>query len=276
MALHLLLRVRRRGAHGAAYRRATLSVLRVSRRSVARGGVATDAAGGAAIRRTIAVSRMCRCTSCMVPRSTADAVRGTVTCVVVGVWSTLVPSSELPHKFGYYAVVAVFLLGLRFGVRAIGMFFVACVALGIANATARTPCGLNHYQCGFDAAEPFLIFGYLIFPTIAGALVSGVFRLSGTVAPRTLRRTHDPPHEQRMLSLGPTASIALGAAATAFAGFAALPLSGAPLFLPSIAACVAFGLAPSSVESASLPESDSLPAPSGRAEPWWPRENSYR
>ena len=42
-----------------------------------------------------------------------------------------------------------------------------------------------------------------------------------------------------------TVSVALAAAGAAFLAFALLPLSGAPLFLPAIAACVPFGLAPS-------------------------------
>ena len=95
----------------------------------------------------------------MLPRSTADAFRGTVTAVVVGVWSILMPSSELPHGFGYYAAVAAFLLGLRFGSRAIGMFFVCCIAIGIANAAGRGACtpNSNNVRCGFDAAAPLLI-----------------------------------------------------------------------------------------------------------------------
>ena len=76
--------------------------------------------------------------------STADTIRGTSTCVVAGVMTILMPASELPHKFGYYAAVAAFLLGLRFGLRAIGMFFICCVAIGIAEpavACCRTDCG---------------------------------------------------------------------------------------------------------------------------------------
>jgi len=70
------------------------------------------------------------------PCSTADAIRGTATAVVVGVWSTLLPASELLHHFGYYAAIATLLLGLRFGLRAIGMLFVCCIAIAVAGATA--------------------------------------------------------------------------------------------------------------------------------------------
>jgi hypothetical protein len=47
------------------------------------------------------------------------------------------------------------------------------------------------------------------------------------------------------LLLGHTIVVALAAAATAFVGFALLPLHGTRLLLPALAACVAFGLAPS-------------------------------
>ena len=180
--------------------------------------------------------------------STADAVRGTFTSVVVGVMTILMPASELPHKFGYYAAAAAFLLGLRFGLRAIGMFFVCCVAIGIAEAAGRGVCtpNSNAFKCGFEAAAPFLIFGYFIVPTIAGAVLGGVARLSGMVVRDSARTVLEGPREREApLRLGHTVAVALAAAATAFAVFAVLPLAGAPLFLSSLAACVACGLAPS-------------------------------
>lgn len=180
------------------------------------------------------------------PRSTADAVRGTVTAVVVGVWSTLMPSSELPHGFGYYAAVAAFLLGLRFGSRAVGMFFVCCVAIAIADAAGRGACtaSSNNVRCGFDAAAPILIFGYFIGPTIVGALSSGFVRMSSVVRAST-QGVFDPARDRGTLLFGHTIVVALAAAATAFLGLALVPLHGSPLFLPALAACLAFGLAPS-------------------------------
>ena len=182
----------------------------------------------------------------MLPRSTADAFRGTVTAVVVGVWSILMPASELPHRFGYYAAVAAFLLGLRFGSRAIGMFFVCCVAIGIADAAGRGACtpNSNNVRCGFDAAAPILIFGYFIGPTIVGALLSGFVRMSRVVRAST-QGVLNEPRDRGTLLLGHTIVVALAAAATAFVGFALLPLHGTRLLLPALAACVAFGLAPS-------------------------------
>jgi len=191
----------------------------------------------------------------MVLRSTADAFRGTVTAVVVGVWSILMPASELPHGFGYYAAVAAFLLGLRFGSRAIGMFFVCCVAIGIADAAGRGVCtpNSNNVSCGFDAAAPILIFGYFIGPTIVGALSSGFVRMSRIVR-ASAQGMFDEPRDRGTLLLGHTIVVALAAAATAFVAFALLPLHGARLFLPALAACVAFGLAPSySTDDASVP-----------------------
>jgi hypothetical protein len=175
--------------------------------------------------------------------STADSVRGTLTCAVVGVSTILTPASELPHKFGYYVAFATFVLGLRFGSRAIGMLFVCCVALWMAGAT-RGACTSSYFRCGFDAATPWLIFGYFIGPTIAGALVSGLVRVS-RVARAARRGVFAGPRDRDALLLRHTAVVALAAATAAFAGFALLPLYGASLFLPSIAACVAFGLAPS-------------------------------
>jgi hypothetical protein len=182
----------------------------------------------------------------MLPRSTADAFRGTVTAVVVGVCSILMPASELPHGFGYYAAVAAFLLGLRFGTRAIGMFFVCCVAIGIANAAGRGACtpASNNVRCGFDAATPLLIFGYFIGPTIAGALSRGFVRTSRLVL-ASRQGAFDEPRDRGTLLLGHTVVVALAAATTAFVGFALLPIHGARLFLPALAACVAFGLTPS-------------------------------
>jgi hypothetical protein len=182
----------------------------------------------------------------MVPRSSADALRGTVTAVVVGVWSILMPASELPHRFGYYAAVAAFLLGLRFGFRAIGMFFVCCIAIAIANAAGRGACtaSSNNVRCGFDAAAPILIFGYFVGPTIVGALSSGFVRTSRVVRSST-QGVFDHPRDRGTLLPGRTIVVALAAATTAFLGFALVPLHGARLFLPALAACVAFGLAPS-------------------------------
>jgi hypothetical protein len=45
--------------------------------------------------------------------------------------------------------------------------------------------------------------------------------------------------------VGRTVAVAMAAAVVAFVAFSTLPLSGAPLFLASVAACVALGLAPS-------------------------------
>ena len=182
----------------------------------------------------------------MVPRSTADTVRGTVTAVVVGVWSILMPASELPHRFGYYAAVAAFLLGLRFGSRAIGMLFVCCVAIAIADLAGRGACTAtsNNVKCGFDAAAPILIFGYFIGATIVGALLSGLVRGSSVVR-ASAHGAADQQRDRGTLLLGHTIVVALAAATTAFLGFALLPLHGARLFLPALAACVALGLAPS-------------------------------
>ena len=178
--------------------------------------------------------------------STADAIRGSVAATVVGVWTILMPAAELPHRFGYYAAVVAFLLGLRFGPRAIGMFFLCCVAIGIARVTGRGPCtpSSNNVRCGFDAAAPILIFGYFIGPTIAGVLLRGFVRAS-TVVRASTHGVFDRPRDSGTLLVGHTLVVALAAATTAFLGFALLPLHGASLFLPSIAACVAAGLAPS-------------------------------
>ena len=166
--------------------------------------------------------------------------------MVVGVWSILMPASELPHGFGYYAAAAAFLLGLRFGSRAIGMFFVCCIAIAIADAAGRGACTAhsNNVRCGFDAAAPILIFGYFIGPTIVGALSSGSLRMARVVRAST-HGVFDHSRDRGTLVLGHTMVVALGAAATAFLGFALVPLHGARLFLPALAACVAFGLAPS-------------------------------
>ena len=177
---------------------------------------------------------------------TADTVRGTVTSVIVGVSTILMPASRLPHQFGYYAAFAAFLLGLRFGVRALGMLFACCVAIAVAEISGQGVCtpSSNSYKCGFEAAAPFLIFGYFIFPTAAGAMLGGLGRLSGVL--RNSRPAAAPgPRDARALRPGRTVVVASAAAAVAGGVFAFLPLSGAPLFLPAIAACVAFGLAPS-------------------------------
>jgi hypothetical protein len=176
--------------------------------------------------------------------STADTVRGTVTCVTVGVSTILTPASRLPHGFGYYAAAAAFLLGLRFGARAIGMLFVCCVAIGVAEVAGQGVCtpSSNSYRCGFEAAAPLLIFGYFVFPTIAGALLGGLGRLSRGVSRRALLQG---PHDSGTLHLGHTLVVAMAAAGAAFIALALIPRSGAPLLLPALAACVAFGLAPS-------------------------------
>ena len=178
--------------------------------------------------------------------STADAIRGAVAATVVGVWTMLMPASQLPHKFGYYAAVVTFLLGLRFGPRAIGMLFLCCVAIGIAEITGPGPCtsSSNNVRCGFDAAAPILIFGYFIGPTIAGVLLRGFVRASMVVRAST-QGVFDRPRDSGTLLVGHTIVVALAAATAAFLGFAVLPLHGASLFLPSVAACVAAGLAPS-------------------------------
>jgi len=182
----------------------------------------------------------------MVSRSAADTIRGTATAVIVGVWSILLPPSELPHEFGYYAVVAAFLLGLRFGSRAVGMVLVCCVAIAIANAEGRAACTptSDHVRCAFHAAAPFLIFGYFIGPTIVGALLSGFVRLASAVHAPT-QGVFVGPRDRGALLIGHTIVVAVAVAATAFVGFALLPVHGAPLVLPGLAACVAFGLAPS-------------------------------
>lgn len=171
--------------------------------------------------------------------SAVDAVRGTVTCVVVGVATILTPASRLPHGYGYYAAAAAFLLGVRFGVRAVGMLFVCCVAIGIAEVAGAAVCtpSSSSYRCGFEAAAPLLIFGWFAFPTIAGALLGGLGRLSRAV----LRRQR----ERGTLHLRHTLAVAVAAAGAAFVAFALIPLSGEPLLVPALAACVAFGLAPS-------------------------------
>lgn len=172
-----------------------------------------------------------------------DSIRGTVTCVVVGVGTILTPASELPHRFGYYVAFATFVLGLRFGSRAIGMLVVCCVALWIAQAPPG-PCTSSYFTCGVHAAEPWLIFGYFVGPTIAGAFVSAMVGMS-RVARASRRGVLEGPRDHGAVLAGHTAVVALAAAAAAFGGVALLPLHGASLFLPSVAACVAFGLAPS-------------------------------
>jgi hypothetical protein len=175
--------------------------------------------------------------------STADSVRGTLTCVVVGVGTILTPASALPHKFGYYVAFATFVLGLRFGSRAIAMLLVCCVVLWITEAT-RSACTTDYFRCGVAAATPWLIFGYFVGPTIAGALVSGMVGVS-RVARASRRGVFEAPRDHGALLLRHSAVVALAAAAAAFVAVALLPLYGAPLFLPSVAACVAFGCAPS-------------------------------
>ncbi len=181
------------------------------------------------------------------PRSTVDAIRGTVTAVVVGVWTILMPASGLPHKFGYYAAVAAFLLGLRFGFRAIPMLAICCVAIGVAEVAGRGVCtpNSNSLKCGFEAAAPFLIFGYFIVPTIVGAMLGGVGRLSGIVLRDSRRAGFQAPRDGGALRVGRTVVVAVAAAVVTFVAFALLPFSSAPLFLSSVAACVALGLAPS-------------------------------
>ena len=156
------------------------------------------------------------------------------------------PASELPHGFGYYAAAAAFLLGLRFGSRAIGMFFICCIAIAIADAAGRGACtaNSNNVRCGFDAAAPLLIFGYFIGPTIVGALSRGFVRMS-RVARASTQGAFDQPRDRGPVLLGRTIVVALAAATTAFLGFALVPLHGARLLLPALAACVALGLAPS-------------------------------
>ena len=198
------------------------------------------------------------------PCSTADAIRGSAAAVVVGVWSTLVPAAELPHQFGYYAAAAAFLLGVRFGVRATGMLFVCCIAVAVAGATAgRGACtpSSDHVTCAFDAAEPFLIFGYFIGPTIVGAVVSGSLRMSKIVLTPSPGKVGGP--RERVLLPGHTIVIATAAATTAFIGLVLLSLPGGHLFFPALAACVAFGLAPSysaENEPASAKRVDDVPS----------------
>lgn len=171
--------------------------------------------------------------------------------MVVGVWTILMPASGLPHAFGYYAVVVAFLFGLRFGFRALGMLLICCVAIGVGDAVGRGSCttSSSHYRCAFEAAAPILIFGYLIGATIAGALLSGFVAMS-TVVRESRHGAFRAPRDRGSLLVGHTVVVAMAAAAAAFVGFAALPLHGAPLFLPSVAACVALGLAPSYADDA--------------------------
>jgi len=101
----------------------------------------------------------------------------------------------------------------------------------------------NNVRCGFDAAAPLLIFGYFIGPTIVGALSRGFVRTSRVVLASAQGAFE--PRDPGTLLLGHTIVVALAAATTAFVGFAPVPLHGARLFLPALAACVAFGLTPS-------------------------------
>ena len=160
--------------------------------------------------------------------------------MAVGVGTIVVPGSALPHGFGYYAVIGAFLLGLRFGFRAIGMLVACCVAIAAAEVAGPGACGASSraVTCAFHAAAPLLIFGEMVGPVIAGALLRGLARLSRADAVTS----GDAP-----LSIGGTAAIGAAAGVTAFAVFAIVPLHGAPLFMPSIAACVAIGLAPTFV-----------------------------
>ena len=176
-----------------------------------------------------------------------DAIRGTVTAAVVGVWTILMPASALPHKFGYYAAAAALLLGVRFGFRAVPMLAVCCIAIGAAEVAGRGVCTPNsdRLKCGFEAAAPFLIFGYFVIPTIVGAVLGGVGRASRMVLRHSRRVGFQAPRDGGALRVGRTVVVAVSAAAVTFVAVALLPLSGAPLFLSSVAACVALGLAPS-------------------------------
>lgn len=195
--------------------------------------------------------------------STANSVRGTLTCVVVGVGTILTPASALPHKFGYYVAFATFVLGLRFGSRAIAMLLVCCVVLWITEAT-RGACTSDHFRCGVAAATPWLIFGNFVGPTIAGAFVSAMVGVS-RVARASRRGLLEAPRDRGALLLGPSAVVALTAAAAAFVGVALVPLHGAPLFLPSVAACVACGFAPSyRIDEAPVPAAARSSTPT-----WW-------
>jgi hypothetical protein len=170
-----------------------------------------------------------------------------VTATVVGVWTILMPASGLPHRFGYFAAVAAFLLGVRFGARAVPMLAVCCVAIGIAEIAGRGVCtpNSNSLKCGFEAAAPFLIFGYFLIPTIAGAMLGGVGRAWRLVLRDSRRAGLRAPRDGGELRVARTVVVAVGGAAVTFVAFALLPFSGAPLFLPSVAACVVLGLAPS-------------------------------
>jgi hypothetical protein len=196
------------------------------------------------------------------PCSTADAIRGTLTAVVVGVWSSLLPSTDLPHGFGYYVAIAVLLLGLRFGFRATGMLLACCIAVAVAGATAgRGPCtaSSDHVTCAFDAAEPLLIFGYFIGPTLAGALVAGFVGVSKTLMHgRGIASTA----RTRTLLTGHTITVAAAAAATSFIVFTLAPLPGPHQVLAGLAACVAFGLGPSYAAERTTPPATAIDRPS--------------
>lgn len=181
----------------------------------------------------------------------ADILRGTATCVVIGAVVILMPASSLPHGFGYDVALAAFLLGLRFGHHAVGMLFAGTLAVGIAQLAGRGGCtpASGGVSCGFAAATPFLIFGYFVVPTLAGALLA-----------LALCR----PAQHGPLRGGHTLSVAVAAGVTTFVACALLPHSGATMLLPSLAGCLAAGLAPSyGVER--------VPAPAARAGPvsWW-------
>jgi hypothetical protein len=179
---------------------------------------------------------------------TADTLRGSGACVAIGVASVLLPPAQLPRGFGYYAAGALFLLGLRFGARAIGMFLAACAAIAVAVFAGRGGCtpSSDHLRCSLDAATPLLVFGYFVVPLLAGALLGGAGRLSAFVA-RATRGDAGPRlgFDRDTLAVGHTVAVALASASVAFVAVALLPLSGPQLFLPSLAACAALGLAPS-------------------------------
>jgi hypothetical protein len=98
----------------------------------------------------------------------ADMFRGTATCVVIGAVVILMPASALPRGFGYHVAFAVFLLGLRFGHRAIGMLFAGTVAVAVAHLAGRGACtpSSDAMSCGFAAAAPILIFGCFVVAAI--------------------------------------------------------------------------------------------------------------
>ena len=191
--------------------------------------------------------------------------------MVVGVWTILTPASALPLASATTprAQRSCWAFGSDLG--ALGMFFVCCVAIAVAQAAATGGCtaGSDNVRCSFEAAEPLLVFAYFIGPTPAGAPLSSVLRLSPRAAAQAARRGFAPSRERgATLVLGQTLCVALASATAAFIAFALIRHQGTSLFLPAVAACVAFGLSPSYLSPSYDSDVNRMAAPTVDAPTW--------